>query len=50
MVHWIKGETLLKTGTLSVKDGMTNQENGTLVLTNIKLLYFCPGKSDYDFD
>lgn len=45
-----KGETLLKTGTLSVKDGMTNQENGTLVLTNIKLLYFCPGKSDYDFE
>ena len=45
-----KGETLLKTGTLSVKDGMTNQENGTLVLTNIKLLYLCPGKSDYDFE
>ena len=41
-----KGETLLKSGTVSVKEGMTKQENGSLILTNRRLLYSGTGKSD----
>ena len=43
-----KGETLLKSDAVSVKDGWTNQENGTLILTNRRLLF--SGTEKYDFE
>ncbi len=41
-----EGEILLKSGTVSVKEGMTKQESGSLILTNRRLLYSGIGKSD----
>lgn len=34
-----EGETLLKSGNVSVKEGFLKQENGSLLLTNRRLLY-----------
>ena len=41
-----EGETLLKSGICSVKESLTKQEQGSLLLTNRKLLYSGTTKSD----
>ena len=41
-----EGETLLKSGTVSVKVSLMKAENGSLFLTNRRLLYTGRGRSD----
>lgn len=41
-----EGETLLKSGTVGIKESMTKSESGILFLTNRKLAYSATGKTD----
>jgi hypothetical protein len=43
-----EGETLLKSGKVSVKEGWTKQENGSLILTNRRLLFSGTEKNDFE--